>query len=313
MGILAERRAVRVDEIAEELHATRRTVYRDLIVLAGVGVPIISEQVGRRTRWRVLDTYKKTLRVTLAWPELVSLVAGRDLIAAVSGSPLHRAASLALEKIAAAIPDPIATQALAVARHVSSGGSTGDYSERAAAIETVITAIEREETVCLRYRKAGQRRFADRRVDPYHLHIHAGGLYLLGFCHERRAVRTFALFRVGTATLTGERFTRSAEVVPGAYFHGGFGPWSGKTERVRLRFTADTAPHVAARKMHPSQSAQQRNDGQLDVALEVPVSPALVAWVVGFGPRVEVLGPRGLREAVRREHEDAARSFGEKK
>jgi predicted DNA-binding transcriptional regulator YafY len=220
--------------------------------------------------------------------------------------------SRALEKIAAAAPDVVVRQAASVARHVSAGGSTVDFREHAATVDAVIAGIERQETLRLTYRRPGQRGYTARLVDPYHLHIHAGGLYLLGYCHKRKAPRTFALVRTEKAELTGARFERGADIRPAEYFHGGFGPWSGKPVRVRLRFAPEVAAHVTSRAMHASQVNQQRSDGRLDVTLEVPLSPPVVAWVVGFGGNVEVVGPSALRDAVKEAHAKAMRSLDDR-
>jgi len=56
---------------------TQCEVYRDLQVLERVGVPIYQERQGRRARWRVMEGYRRSLSITLSWPEMMALVLGR--------------------------------------------------------------------------------------------------------------------------------------------------------------------------------------------------------------------------------------------
>jgi WYL domain-containing protein len=67
-----------------------------------------------------------------------------------------------------------------------------------------------------------------------------------------------------------------------------FGMWSGRP-----------------RKVHPSQVAQRRNDGTVEVRLEVALGPPLLAYLTGLGAAVSEIEPSELRAAVLREHRRA--------
>jgi hypothetical protein len=54
------------------------------------------------------------------------------------------------------------------------------------------------------------------------------------------------------------------------------GPWAGRSEIIRLHFSAAVARLVAERKVHPSQVAQRRQDESLDVDLKAPITTLLV-------------------------------------
>lgn len=307
--LLDERRQLVVTDVARELGYTPRTVYRDLEVLERVGVPIYQEKQGRRSRWRVVDGYRRRLSLTLSFPELLALAAGRDLMSGLAGTLFHESAISALEKIRRAVPEELVRRFTAGADRVSAGGGDRhDYSGNAAAIARLVEAVDRQETVRFEHRKPGRRQFETRVVDPYHLHFQAGALYLVGFDHARDAVRTFLLDRVATVDPTGARFERRAQLRPDDLFQGSFGAWSGKPKSIRLRFDKTAAPIVAERRKHPSMTSQWRSDGKLDVSLEMPLSPALIAWILSWGAGVEVIAPKELKEKVRGEHARAARA-----
>jgi predicted DNA-binding transcriptional regulator YafY len=313
--LLDARREVVVTDVARELGFTSRTVYRDLAVLERVGVPIYQERTGARSRWRVVEGYQRKVPLTLSFSEMLALAAGRELLSGLAGTMFHEAAISALEKIRASLPKEISTRVEAAApRFSATMGPRHDYERASERIQEVVAAMEREETVELLYRKPRERQASTRTVDPYHLHVQAGAIYLMGWCHARKALRVFLMDRASEVRRTGRRFERRAEMSPSGALHGAFGPWSGKSERVRLRFDAEAATFAAERRVHPSQVSQWIAGGRLEMELRVPIGPALVAWVLGWGAKVEVVGPRRLRDRVKAEHARAAgRKDGRKK
>jgi proteasome accessory factor B len=307
--MLDERRELVVAEVAQELGSTQRTVYRDLAVLERVGVPIYQERRGGRARWRVVETYRRRLALTLTFSEILALAAGRDLLAGTTGTLFHESAISALEKIRAALPTEIAKRAMAAAQHLSAAtGGAHDYRRSSEVVQQLVAAVERRETVELLYRKPGERQYSRRVVDPYHLHVQAGALYLFGFCHQRQETRTFLVDRAGEVRPTGKAFEERMPFTPTKLLQGSFGPWSGKPERIRLRFASKVADFVVERRVHPSQTNQWRDDGSLDVDLHLPVGPAVVAWLLGWGAQVTIVAPKRLGQRVAREHLRAAKT-----
>lgn len=293
--LLDERRELAVPEMAAELGYTRRTVYRDLDVLQRVGVPLYQDTIGARARWRVTEGYKQRLTLTLSWSEMLALTAGRGLLAGLSGTLFHESAVTALEKVRAALPPALIKRVDGASRTLTAtAGERRGYDDKRQLLDTLLEAIERQETVQLGYRKLGEKREHERTVDPYHVHIHAGAVYLVGYAHERKAPRIYVLDRMSAVRKTGRRFERRADLTASQYLQGAFGPWDGRPVEVRLRFSSRVARVVAEQIKHPTQVNQLRSDGALDVRLKMPVSPALVAWVRGFGKSVKVLAPKGL-------------------
>jgi predicted DNA-binding transcriptional regulator YafY len=298
--------ALSVPHAAAELGCTERTVYRDLVVLQETGFPVYQEREGKRMRWRLIDGPKRRLSVTLSFAETLALTAGRDLLAGLAGTFFHEAAISALEKIRAALPAPFLTRADATADLVvADKRPSRDYRGRGDAVQTLVDAIERRETVTIEYRKIGDRASSVRDVDPYHLHIHAGALYLIGWCHRRKAVRTFLLDRAGRVRHTGRTFDRRSDISLAPVMQGDLGPWTGKTEVIRLRFRSTAARLVAEHKIHPSQVSELRLDGGLDVTLHAPITPWLERWLTGWAGEVEILAPARLSDRVRANHSDA--------
>src|SRR3989442_6951967 len=63
----------------------------------------------------------------------------------------------------------------------------------------------------------------ERAVDPYHITYYAGGLYRVGYCHLRKAVRIFAVERIRGMRLLKERYEIPADFDAVAYLNNAWG------------------------------------------------------------------------------------------
>jgi predicted DNA-binding transcriptional regulator YafY len=297
--LLDSERELGVDDAAKRLGCARRTVYRDLVVLQRIGMPLYQEQRGRHARWRVVDGFRRRVSIALSVHELIALlVAGRQLTAADPGG-LGRHADAALGKIAGTLDAGLRQQLEAIAGRLSASPSSptikGSTPE---VVAQLMAAVSGQNVVELNYQKLQARTPARYTVEPHHLHVQGGAVYLIGYVRERRRSRVFHLSRLRGLRVLPEVFERRPEVDGAAFAHGAFGVWGGPLKRVRLRFTGRAASVVAERQYHPSQANQLRSDGDLDVTLRVPLSPALEAWVRGFGDGVRLLEPQSLAADV---------------
>ncbi len=65
-----------IPRTASDLGCTERTVYRDLVVLQEIGVPVYQEREGKRLRWRLVDGPRRRLSVTLSFADEPALSVG---------------------------------------------------------------------------------------------------------------------------------------------------------------------------------------------------------------------------------------------
>lgn len=289
-------RELEVDAAADRLGCARRTVYRDFEVLQRVGMPLYQVQHGRRARWRLDEGYRRRLSVTFGLGEVLGLLAGARALQSADNSVFQHAAARALDKLRATLAPEVQRRVRVLEERTTVGaGPRHDLAAKRDGIDALVDAVERAETVELSYRKLGAQRASRYTIDPYFLHQERGAIYVIGWAHERAAARTFLVDRLVSVQLTGRTFERRAGFDAKGFLQGSFGVWSGRAVRVALRFSGKAARLVAESIHHPTQINQWRADGTLDVAFTLPVSPALVAWVRGFGREVRVLAPRKLQ------------------
>ena len=162
---------------------------------------------------------------------------------------------LALQQISWGRPSPLrAPDQRSVALGITASAGGHDLSQRLAKVET---AIFRNKTITFDYYTMERDETNARKVDPYHLLFQGGQFYLLGYSHERDAIRVFRLSRirgkVAYATKAEHDFKRPADFDPRSYakraeWQFGEEVGTGRDPRLRADRVADRAPLRALRR-----------------------------------------------------------------
>lgn len=136
-------------------------------------------------------------------------------------------------------------------------------------------------------------------VSPQRLVHYRDNWYMDAWCHSRNGLRSFALDAILDAGPEKEEAIQIPDEDLDRELGAGYGIFSGEQVRTAvLRFTPEMARWVSREKWHRLQKGSFGADGSY--TLEVPYSAEreLVMDIMRFGPEVEVLGPRELRESV---------------
>lgn len=103
-----------------------------------------------------------------------------------------------------------------------------------------------------------------------------------------------------------DAFDYPADYDPAEALGSAFGISAGQApQRIRLLFAPELAPYVTSRQWHSTMRTKTRRDGQLEVTMEVTIGEELVHWLTGYGGKVKVQSPKGLREEVMSRHHEA--------
>jgi proteasome accessory factor BC len=210
---------------------------------------------------------------------------------------------LALQQVAWGHPNPLKEGERApveMAMTASAGGR--DLSQRLSKIET---AISRRKTIEFTYYTMERDETEKRKVDPYHLVFRGGQFYLIGYSHEREAVRVFRLSRiqgkVGYASKAEHDFSPPEDFDRRDY--GQRADWQlGEIRGTATIFVRDRIAWLIERDFgaYGALRAAKKSDGapgkgsifETDYA-----SPReLIAWVLRWRQNAQVLGPGELRE-----------------
>ena len=169
--------------------------------------------------------------------------------------------------------------------------------------EVVLAAIRDAHRLRNSYYSAHNGRTSENRlVEPYGLAVRAGSWLMVAYCHERRALRDFALTGISHARTDGVVFDRPADFDLDAYFRSRFTALTGERTRVRLLVEPNRAPYFHRKLYHPSQHIEtMRDDGRIVVTFDVDGIEDIRAWAQSWGIGVTVLDPPELVERLRRE------------
>ncbi|MCI0546127.1 MAG: WYL domain-containing protein, partial [Candidatus Rokubacteria bacterium] len=258
-----------------------RTIRRDLEAIEAAGCPLVTERVDGQVRWRRLEGTRGLPAIGFSQTELMALAFSRDLLKPLEGTEVRAALDSAFAKVAAALP-PAALDFVRQMQGFLSVrfGPHKSYRRHREVIAGLTRAIGDRRTVQMRYFSAARGRTTRREIDPYHLWYAAGGLYLIGQDHRRREVRTFAVERIRSLTLTDHPYQLPLGFDVDAYVRDALVVMRGRQLAVDLRFDRATAAWVRDRLWHPSQEITRLRGGRLRMTLQVADTRELLGWIL---------------------------------
>jgi predicted DNA-binding transcriptional regulator YafY len=282
---------LRVSDLAEDCGVARRTIYRDLMALHEMGVPVWEER-GRFGIDRA--AYLSTVRLNLN--EAIALYFAARLLTHHSDEHNPHIVS-ALDKLAAGLPDQTISAHIGIAANVVRARPVrSDYIRT---LEVLTRAWADRRLVRLHYR-APNRAATEREVAPYFVEVSRSSpaAYVIGHDRLRGAIRTFKIERIEQADLLDEHYEIPADFDPYSFLSNAWGVMDDAEVAIHLRFNATAAPRVRESVWHHSQRLIERPDDGCDLLMTIGGIREVTPWVLGWGADVEVLEPPELRAEV---------------
>jgi predicted DNA-binding transcriptional regulator YafY len=297
-------------QLAGRLEVSMRTVQRDMEALSAAGVPVFALR-GAAGGWQLTEGWR-TQVPALDPLELKALLMAQ--LRVLGDERLARAAAGALDKLIAALPASLQGEAASMRQrlYVDPRGWYG-VPEKPAMLPLVQDAVARDRKLVMSYLRAGRER-VERTVDPLGLVAKGEVWYLVA--GTPAGLRTYRVSRIERATLLDQPSRR-----PPAFDLAGY--WEASVEallRERSRYEAvlRLAPGAAAslarwRQVVPVEDgAGAGPPGWVTVRSGFEDEEQARFIVLGYGPRVDVLAPAGLRDAVAADLEAAWSRLGPK-
>lgn len=298
--LIESRHGITLDELVEETGVDRRTVHRDLAAVQEAGYPLTADWQGGKKVYRFLTRTRQIPPIVFTLEELVSLHLLRSLSSLLPAQPFGAEIEALFTKIHAALPPRSAAHLERIGR-VALPRFEGlrDYSASAALLSELRRALLYQYRIRIAYARSGKQAVAYE-LDPYSLVLAKGGLYLLGFAHNRNAIRLFAVERIAELAVTRQRFEIPEGFEPEACFSDAFGLVSDQPMPLKVRFDREVAQTVRERIWRPGQRVSELPDGELLLEFEAAGSLEILAWVLSYGRHAELLEPPELRRELRR-------------
>lgn len=302
------------EEIADRLHCTRRTVYRDIDALQAAGFPVTRKTRDGRVFYGLVEGFELG-DIPFTADELLALVFSENLLKAPSDAFFQDSLCSAMDKVRARLGPELGDflGRLREAFHAVPGPHK-NYREFEGVIRVLNQAVAVRRRVQLEYRSARSGhggRPSRRSFDPYQVWYQNGGLYVIGHDHQGHELRTFAIERIHSVKPREEHFPEPKDFDFEKHQASAFGVVAEAPLPVRLRFSGRRAFYIKDRTWHHSQRLKDEAGGALLLEMEVGASDELKQWILSFGADVEVLQPESLRDQLRDELDVARLLYGQ--
>lgn len=277
---LLERGHATAPELAEKFEVSVRTIYRDIDVLSGAGIPVYVT-AGRSGGIRFLDGYvlDKSL---FSDSEQQVILSGLQSLSAVQ-NPEEDAI---LRKLGAVFQTSI-TDWISV--DFSRWGSAAEKENRL--FREIKQAIFESRQISFDYYNSNGEH-TSRDVHPGKLVYRDKAWYLYGFCLSREEYRLFRLTRIKNLSLTEQHFTRSMEKVGTV-----FPKVQDMGEPVELELECSLETGYKLFDILEDSAIRKQDDSYL-VKLTLPENEWLYDFLLSFGSRVTVLRPESVRRRL---------------
>lgn len=300
--LLQARGRLTARQLADELHVSVRTVYRDMESLSAAGVPLYAEP-GHDGGYRLVDGYRTRL-TGLTGEEAEALH--------LSGLPGPAAelglggvlASLEL-KLAAALPEELRERAARLAQRFHLDTSLWyDAPEPVPHLLPIVRAVWDQHHIRVRYRRWAEPREVTRSLEPYGVVLKAGRWYLVA--GGERGVRTYRVSHVLRLDVLEERFERPEEFDLAAHWAASLTDFDSRRtegEAVLLvspglleRLPQLLEPAVARAALAGARPPEP--DGRIRVVIPIESAEHTAGMLLRLGAEAEVVSPPALRVKI---------------
>lgn len=176
--------------------------------------------------------------------------------------------------------------------------------------QTVAGALLQRQRLAIRYHGRSDDAESQREISPQRLTHYRDNWYLDAWCHQRNALRSFAVDRLRAAKALEKKTKDIAEKELDAHFSSSYGIFAGKPKHTAvLRFTPERARWVAEEQWHPQQQGRILDNGSYELQIPYSDPRELAMDILKHGAEVEVIEPESLREMVRTQLLDALKKY----
>ena len=288
-------------KVAEYFEVSTKSIQRDVDYMRDLlHAPIEYDQKKRgyyykKPGWDILPS------TLLERGEAAALIATKKVLAQCQGSPFYDEISRALDKMRQYLPEATATNEFL---NIYSFEKASPPAVEPRFFATIEDAIRSKLKITITYRASWNQEVTERTLHPYMFHYsqQTDTWYLIGRCELRNEIRTFALNRIRTLSLSKKHFTIPKSFNIETYMDKTFDQIHvNEIKQVSISFTPYQAQWIREHTWHPTQTIEERNDGSLILNMKVGALDAIKRWVMRYGSEAEVLEPQELREMIKYE------------
>lgn len=298
--MIAQNRYPSIQGLAEDFAASRRTIQRYMEIIRLIeSVDYDHERKGYR--FTNTDRQKK---LSLTRGELITLLTAGEAVSRLGGNLgstfqglLQRMTTISdpskeKQKVPFLIKLPGPVMAKNIEEHFG----------------TLSLCASECRSVELEYLAQNSKKITKRTVDPYGLVFNEGIWIMIGKCHLREEIRSFALDRIINVTEGNHHFLRDSDFDLEKYFEKSWGVVDGDKMEVTVRFKYDVADYILRKeKWHSSEKRKVLPNGDVELSFNISGFVEFKHWAYSWLPYVEFVNPGWLRKRVEQELTEAVK------
>lgn len=200
-----------------------------------------------------------------------------------------------VERISAALPNEGEAQVVRATQGLSAKQESEPMRVMLAQLDA---AAQAHQVVEIDYYQLHEDTSSLRVIHPWEIFEHGSRFYLHGYCEDRADQRHFRVDRIRSVKALEREFPpptkRTRKRVPAPAM-----PKGKDAAKLVVRFDPEIAEDVVAEWCNPPAKAELLKDGSARVELPLLSESWAISWVLAFGPRAELLEPKGLRQALK--------------
>jgi predicted DNA-binding transcriptional regulator YafY len=277
---LLNKGTVTAKELADRFGVSTRTIYRDIDVLSGAGVPVYTNR-GSGGGISLLDSYTLN-KALISKHESESLTLALKTLKATKYPEIDAV----LEKIGAVFKNSASDW---VDIDFSFWGSSPN--EKNKFIDIKMAILERK-IISFTYVNAEGGR-SSRSIEPIQLIFKSRAWYLRGYCTLRKDFRTFRISRMKNLLVTGETFARKR---PEAHEKLEAEEYSRMPVDLTLEFYPQALPRIY--DDFDDELITRNADGTCTVTVTFPEDEWVYGYLMSFGCYVKVVEPPHIQKII---------------
>lgn len=299
--LLQSRGKTSARQLAHELEVSERTIYRDMLVLSAMGIPVYGE-AGPLGGYALVDSYRTSL-TGLTDSEIQALLM-LDIPEPLQALGVGAQLKAALLKLVAALPDSKRGEEERVRQRFHLEATWWKQGEEQQPhLSTIHQAVWQDRKLFIRYTVWAGKSEVERLVEPFGLVAKAGVWYLV--CATQGRLRVKRVSSLLEARLSDEGFRRPADFDLAGFWHA----WQQAEEQRRVSFVVKVraSPDIIPALVYDMGSSILQRIEQAGISddagwvqLELFFESHYEARnrLLAFGSGVEVLEPPALRLSI---------------
>ena len=292
--MIAQKQYPSTSSLMERLGVTERSIYRYLEQINLIDA-IEFDRENSGYRFTHGDRIKK---LRLGDQELITLFTAGEALSHL-GAAFRNNFQILLDKMFSATGKPASREKVPIIVKTPDASINERVQNH---LMTISLCTKEKRSVSMVYRAHKTKEAIERIVDPYGLVFFEGVWVLIGYCHLRKGIRSFAIDRIIDLK---ERFLYF-EIRGGfdleEYISSSWGIIHEEPVNITVRFKSDVVEFIRRKeKWHPSEQRKVLPNGEIELTFTIAGVNEIKHWIYSWLPNVEVIEPDWLRKQIRKE------------